>query len=137
MPAVSAPGRLPGRVPAVRRLAARLLLGLLLVAPGVAWANDAGFVPGIDDMPLMPGLQASADSVVFDKPTGRIVQARAVGHGMDIAAVRDFYHRTLPALGWHEARDLTFVREGERLKLDIRSGVTAGEVDVRFDVAPR
>jgi hypothetical protein len=88
-------------------------------------------------MPLMPGLQASADSVVFDKPTGRIVQARAVGHGLEAAAVRDFYRRTLPALGWREAPGLTFMREGERLKLDIRTGATAGEVDVRFDVAPR
>jgi hypothetical protein len=53
-----------------------------LRAPGIppAQAAENAFVDGIDDLPLMPGLVGVGDqSVVFDKPDGRIVQAVATG----------------------------------------------------------
>jgi len=38
------------------------------------------FVAGTEDVPLMPGLMPVPNSdVVFDKPEGRIVEARAEG----------------------------------------------------------
>ncbi|HEX7969421.1 MAG TPA: hypothetical protein VF502_14470, partial [Stellaceae bacterium] len=57
----------------------RFALVLLLLAPaGAALAGD--FVPGTEDVPLMPGLASVAgSSLVFDKPQGRIVEAQATG----------------------------------------------------------
>src|SRR3546814_6431381 len=69
----------------------------------------------------MPGLTEQADTaVVFDKPTGRIVEVAATGP-VDPAAVIGFYGRTLPQLGWRQARaaleSALFVREGETLTI--------------------
>lgn len=135
----------------------RLVLIVLFTLLGLAPALAQGFVPGIDDLPLMPGLTAEAGAVVFDKPTGRIVEAGAEGPDLTAAGVRDFYRHTLAGLGWREVRargeKLVFVREGELLTLAIaplKSGEkgearplkgggkeeTAG-VRVQFDVAPR
>ncbi len=116
-----------------RRFALLALLFVLFAGPALA---AQGFVPGIDDLPLMPGLAAEPGAVVFDKPTGRIVEASALGPDLSAGAVRDFYRRTLAALGWQRTGTLVFVREGERLKLVIEPTDTAG-VRVRFDVAPR
>lgn len=108
--------------------------GVLLAA--LAWAGEAtGFLPGMEDMPLAPGLAAVPDAVLaFDSPSGRIVEAFAAG---TVAADRvlAFYAATLPALGWAPLGDASYAREGERLDLDVfaREGVTT----LRFTVRPR
>lgn len=99
---------------------------------GVALAADA-FVPGIDDLPLMPGLVAEADALVFDKPDGRIVQATAQG-GLESRAVRDFYDGTLPQLGWRRQSAGRYVREGEALAITIESA--SGRLTVQFTLSP-
>lgn len=127
------------------RIAHALLLGGALFLPlfllphgGHALAEDLGFLPGFEDVPKAPGLQAQEDNVlVFDSPAGRIVEVYAVGaeNWGDVSA---FYEGTLTQLGW-TSRDATnervrFIREGEVLTLD-RFGAD-GALTVRFTLAP-
>ncbi len=113
-----------------------------LLATGSARA-DEGFVPGVDDLPLMPGLAAmTGQSVVFDAPGGRVVEAWAEG-SVTAAAVRSFYGSTLPQLGWTEAAPDVFRREGETLRLEFPAAgrptaepIAAGALLVRFYLSP-
>jgi hypothetical protein len=111
-----------------------LLAALLAAAVAAPRAQDAGFVAGVDDLPLMPGLSGIADSgLVFDTPSGRIVEAYAQG-GVARAAVLAFYRKTLPQLGWAPAGKTAFRREGESLKLDFLDG--GGALIVRYTLTP-
>jgi hypothetical protein len=124
-----------------RQAVARLVLSALVIV-AVWWvlpdAVSAGehvdFVAGIDDLPLMQGLAEVPEAgVVFDKPSGRIVEAYAEG-AVARAGVAAFYARTLPQLGWEARGGAQFVREGERLQLDYLG--TDGELIVRFTLQP-
>jgi hypothetical protein len=111
---------------------ALLVLPLLVVA---TLAHGADFVAGTEDLPLMPGLaQLDTDSVVFDKPEGRIVEAKARGK-LSLAAVRDFYGATLPQLGWHATGGNAWRREGEMLHLVIEG--RDGDLTVGFTLSPQ
>ena len=132
-------------------LTSAVLAALLLAAspfgvrvPGIhpaqaqAQAVSGAFVEGIDDLPLMPGLVGVADqSLVFDKPDGRIVQAVAAGR-VQASAVRSFYADTAPQLGWKSAGEGRFTRDGESLRIElIDSGAPGGALTVRFLVNPQ
>ena len=69
-----------------------LLLGLLLFVPGQA-AADSRFAEAIPDLPLMDGLVEQPGAVVFDKPSGRIVEMEASGP-LSQPEVEDFYRRS-------------------------------------------
>src|SRR5690349_268518 len=102
-------------------------------------AAGPAYVDGIDDLPLMPGLVPLADqSVVFDKPGGRIVQAVATGR-LSAAAVRSFYADAAPQLGWQPAGDGRFTRDGELLRIELVGGqaAPAGPLTVRFVLIPQ
>lgn len=76
-----------------------------------------GFVTGVEDLPLMAGLVEDTDaSLVFDEPSGRLVEAYAYGQvqARDVAA---FYASVLPELGWRPTGELAFLREGEMLRI--------------------
>ncbi|NKB42797.1 MAG: hypothetical protein GKS03_00830 [Alphaproteobacteria bacterium] len=92
------------------------------------------FVYGFEDLPLMTGLsQVVGNSILFDTPQGRIVQASAVGT-VSQSAVLKFYIETLPQLGWTIVDDTEFQREGETLKVEFTA---EGQVlEVRFLVEP-
>jgi hypothetical protein len=98
------------------------------------------YVDGIDDLPLMPGLVPVADqSVVFDKPGGRIIQAVATG-SLSAAAVKSFYADTAPQLGWQPAGDGRFTRDGELLRIELVGGASSAPsapVTVRFVLIPQ
>lgn len=114
----------------------RFLLVLALIAAPLAARAD-GFVPGTEDLPLMPGLVAVAGSaVVFDKPEGRIVESTAHGKVRRYAVTR-FYGQTLPQLGWHHVAGTAaaWTRAGERLNLDFHGH--DGDLTVGFTIAPR
>ena len=103
-------------------------------------AAAVGFVDGLDELPLMPGLfSVEAEALTFDKPTGRIVQAEARG-AVGIEAVRKFYGETVPQLGWRCTGGDRFVRDGEALLLDFRPAPpdAAGrpQITVRFLLSP-
>ena len=112
----------------------RLFATLFVAALLAVGARAEGFVPGLDDLPLMDGLAEVAGSgTVFDQPAGRIVDAYAVGR-VDADAVARFYGDTLPHLGWTPVDAMTFTREGERLAISVtRSG---GDLTVHFSLTP-
>ncbi|MFQ6017982.1 MAG: hypothetical protein ACE5KF_07280 [Kiloniellaceae bacterium] len=130
----------PGRRPPAAALALAVLLSFgAAVQPGrlaepVRAADDAAYVAGIQDLPLMPGLAEVPEAgVVFDKPSGRIVEAYAEG-ALSRAAVTAFYRKTLPQLGWRARGATAFSREGEQLELVILGG--DGDLIVRFTLQP-
>ncbi len=92
-------------------------IAFLFCLPRVTLAADT-FVIGFEDLPLMIGLaQVQQDSVLFDTPQGRIVQASATGT-VTRNAVLSFYSSTLPQLGWVSVDQATFQREGETLRIE-------------------
>ena len=109
-----------------------LVLGLLAVLANPARAQGA-FVAGIEDLPLMPGLTAQGDAIVFDAPQGRVVEANAQG-APSRAAVLEFYARALPQLGWRLDGEGRFAREGERLVIEFPASQSA--THVRFFLRP-
>lgn len=103
----------------IMRMSSRLIglvAGALLFLASAQAADN--FVFGFEDLPLMDGLtQVAQDSVLFDTPQGRIVQASAVGNATE-ASVIAFYDSTLPQLGWTQIAAATYQREGEVLRLE-------------------
>lgn len=123
-----------------RSILAALLSVALAVACGTgARAGDAGitFVSGVEDLPLMPGLaEVDETAMVFDTPSGRIVEAFASGKVSRDQVVR-FYAATLPQLGWSSDGETLFRREGEILELHFpATPAVAGQLTVRFALAP-
>ncbi len=126
------------------RLVFCLLAGFCLLFPlNAPLAQSAGapgaFVTGLEDVPLMPDLQDVPDAaVIFDKPSGRLVEAYAEGD-VEPAAVLAFYRETLPQLGWSIAPEKgatgAFVRESERLEIHVLEGQPRRTV--RFVLSPR
>jgi hypothetical protein len=109
------------------------LLLCLILPLGTAFAD--AFVPGTEDVPLMPGLALVAgSSVVFDKPEGRIVEAQAAGK-VTRAAARAFYEASLPRLGWAALGADAWRREGEVLRLDYRE--ERGILTLGFTLSPQ
>lgn len=122
---------------ALRKSGHVVLFGLFLLgAPVPALAEHRqAFVGGLEDLPLMDGLaEDRAAGLVFDKPDGRLVDAYASGP-IAPEAVAAFYRETLPELGWRVVGPLVFERDGERLSIETEAA--AGEVLVRFHLAPR
>ncbi len=120
-----------------RRLIAGILLAAALASSAATVpALAADFLPGVQDLPLMPGLTVTPDATtVFDTPAGRIVEAEARSSRGSEAEVRRFYGETLPSLGWRAVDEKTYEREGEKLSITVaRRG---GGVSVRFDIRPR
>ena len=98
-------------------------------------AQAQEFLVGLEDVPVMDGLEVAEDSsMVFDSPAGRIVEVYAIGN-TGRAAVTDFYSRTLPALGWTREGDRRYAREGEALAMDFFG--PEGELTIRFTLAPQ
>lgn len=113
-------------------LAALAMAALLFLR---APASADGYVDGIEDLPLMPGLESvPAASVAFDALVGRIVVAFAEGK-LAMEDVRAFYDATLPQLGWERLQADRWVRAGEELSLD--AVIERGGLVVRFELVPR
>ena len=107
--------------------------GAILLATAVT-AAAAGFFSSIEDLPLPEGFaEVEADSVVFESPGGRIVTAAARGRAT-VAAVREFYRRALPPLGWRALPGDRFVREDEELRLSF--GRAGGETALTIRLVP-
>ncbi len=117
----------------MRRIATIItILAGLLAAASVAGAQ--GFFELLEDVPVMPALTPVNDAgIEFDAPSGRIVEAYAIG-ATNREAVTEFYRATLPQLGWQPGAGNAFRREGESLKIDFFG--PDGEITVRFTVAP-
>ncbi len=123
-------------VNAIRPFVRVLFLAALLAstAAPLPRAQDGGYITQVEDLPLMPGLKEIADAgLVFDVPSGRIVEAYAQGP-VARKTVLAFYRKALPPLGWRAAGGTVFQREGENLKLDFLDGGNA--LIVRFTLTP-
>ncbi|MSO54025.1 MAG: hypothetical protein EXQ90_02665 [Rhodospirillales bacterium] len=125
-----------------RSFAPLLVVLLLTFGAGTTLAADSGaaFVAGIDEVPLMPGLDEVEESeVTFDTAEGRIVVALATGD-LTADAVGSFYASTLPAFGWRQDAPNLFRREGEDLTLEFpKDEIPAGKargVVVKFSLRP-
>jgi hypothetical protein len=113
------------------------LISLILFALSFGAISSRGadvFVYGFEDLPLMTGLsQVVGNSILFDTPQGRIVQATAVGT-VSQSSVLQFYTETLPQLGWTIVDGTEFQREGETLKVEFTA--EGQKLEVRFLVEP-
>lgn len=121
----------------------RIRLALVVALAGllaVSGARAGEFFDSFPDLPLMPGLTERPEAaVVFDHATGQIATALATGP-LEPAAIRQFYRRTLPPLGWVPecaASDCAppdrFRREGQVLELELSSD--RAETAARFLIA--
>ncbi len=114
------------------------MAGLILFMPVTIQAfavETPQFFSSVPDMPLMDGLTELTDqTVVFDKPEGRIVESVALIEGPAPANVLSFYNETLPQLGWARIADLSFKRENEVLKVFVEAN--EGKNFLRLNIAP-
>lgn len=97
--------------------------------------QEPKFFEVLSDVPLMPGLYEIPDeSVVFDKPGGRIAESTAAARDLSGEEIRFFYGQALSQMGWTRASGDSFVRQDEVLILRIeqRDGYTVA----RFSVSP-
>lgn len=100
-----------------RRAGAAVAALLLSLSP---LAAEPAYLSRIDDMPIADGLEeVPGEGMVFDSAYGRVVTAVARGQA-DIDAVRAFYRRVLPALGWEPETGDGYRRNGERLTIRLR-----------------
>lgn len=82
----------------------------------------------VEDMPLMPKMQEQKeDFVVFDNPTGRIMQFSAITSASKKEILK-FYSEALPPLGWKKLSENSFIRETETIKLEIENGANQSTV---------
>jgi hypothetical protein len=123
------------RVAFIAALSLALTFGALPDDRGAGAEGHGAYLAAVADLPLMPGLTEVPEAgLVFDQPSGRIVEAYAEG-AVGRAAVRAFYLDTLPNLGWRAKAETLFQREGEQLRLDISGD--DGALVVRFTLRPR
>ena len=97
----------------------------------------ARFLSVIPEMPLMPSLAENLDAaVVFDGPSGRIVEAFANG-AVSPDAVNAFYAASLPQLGWLLSPEGIYRRDAEILKIEVfQSGTDYARTSVEFILRP-
>jgi len=118
------------------RLLLAALASALLFAAAPAGAADPAFLAELEDVPLAPGLTENAGGMLFESPTGRIVEATAAATASVTAPqVQQFYMQTLPGLGWEPKPDGSFRRDNEVLRIDVDG--SRRPVTVHFSVVPQ
>ncbi len=107
---------------------------LLIVLLFFSVSALADYSAVIDDLPLMPQMRERPDeTLVFDKPNGRIVEINAEVPG-SAAIVMDFYRTALPPLGWKALPNNKFLRDHEVLEITVEP--QGGSSLVRFNLTP-
>ena len=111
-----------------------IIFGFVLLVSLPAFATGTGYSSVIEDLPLMSGMiEKTDDAIVFDKPGGRIVET-SIETPASPAEIERFYTEALPPLGWKGFLSEGFVREDERLNINIEQ---KGRVAlVRFSLTP-
>ena len=99
--------------------------------------QGARFLSVIPEMPLMPSLAENLDAaIVFDGPSGRIVEAVANGV-VSSDAVYAFYAASLPQLGWTFTSEGIYRRDAEILKIEVfPAGTGYASTSVEFILRP-
>ena len=64
-------------------------------------AKNAGFIDGLEDIPLMGGLQQNTDDIVsFGNEEARFIEVSLSSAKVGFKKVEAFYRESLPQLGW-------------------------------------
>ena len=93
------------------------------------------YFSSIPDLPLMEGLsELPEETLMFDKPEGRIIEVYAFMEGVSREDVLVFYRGTLPQLGWTPDGPTRFYRQDEYLDLEFKDGPD-GNI-LKFMVSP-
>lgn len=105
----------------------------------VPFSADASYFRAIDDLPLPPGFTERDAGAGFDSGAGQIVLVQAEGQ-LSATAVRDFYDRALPALGWSRSPQpdgaLVFQRGREQLSFTVEAASGRTLLGARLLVLP-
>lgn len=76
------------------------------------------FFSALHDIPLMDGMTEIQDeTMMFDKPGGRIIDAYAISDRLSSQDITLYYNATLPQFGWGKTDNLHFYRDKEILSL--------------------
>lgn len=103
-----------------KHLLKSLLCALALSFCGpLAHASDAYF-EALYDVPVMKGLEeVKEQAMLFDKPGGRIASVVAVSKTVKPAEIEAFYAESLPQLGWKKTAVNQYVRDEDKLVLEL------------------
>lgn len=94
-------------------------LCLLNLNGQAAQAADAYF-EALYDVPIMKGLEeVKEQAMLFDKPGGRIASVVAVSKAVKSEDIQAFYAESLPQLGWKKTAENQYVREEDKLVLEL------------------
>ena len=110
-----------------------LLFSLCLLFTNASFAQM--FLPGTEDIPLMPDFQIGEEDTFSIDDTdgdGRLLFSKAQTQ-KGSAEVFEFYQRTLPELGWEETKPGRFEREDDILKISF-SADTDNQNSVIFEL---
>lgn len=100
-----------------------MLIQPLSVTLALAEAPAVVFFSHIYDLPLPPQMQElTEDAIVFDNPTGRVVESVAIGPNSENNIIA-FYQASLPQLGWRAGDDAGYIylRDSEKITLRIET----------------
>ncbi len=120
----------------MRFLTAALWIALTVLAmPVPSHGEETRFFEALYDVPAMPGLvEAKEQTMVFDKPDGKIALVTAQAKSRTQAQVEGFYAEVLPQLGWKKTKQNQYVRDGETLILAFSP--LQGGIGVQFSLSP-
>ena len=108
---------------------------LLMAGVSVTYAQEPKFFESLYDVPVMPGLEEMPEMAMsFDKPDGRISEAGATATGVEEKSIFVFYQQSLAQMGWQEASQGVFIRNGEKLEIFIEK--TGDSPLIRFLLSP-
>jgi hypothetical protein len=117
----------------------RLILCLMILACSfgqVAYATTAFFAEQ-PDLPLPAGMTEDVEnSTVFEGGDIRIMDLVATGP-IKPDVIVEFYAQTLPALGWNLASPNLFMRDHERLTLQVTTSKTSTGSTLKIRIEPK
>lgn len=112
-----------------------LMMFFLSVSLSAQAESNVAFFSSLEDVPIAPGIsELQEQTVLYDKPEGRIIESVASMNEVSQSSVLSFYHRTLPQMGWNKISGTRFYRETEFL--DIVFENNDGQNFVRVLVKP-
>ena len=93
------------------------------------------FFQTLYDVPIMEGLiEIRSERVIFDSPSGRIVQVTAMSDNIDVNNVYSFYNNVLLQFGWIYQQKGLYYRDGETLRISHKK-TTSGWL-IHYDLVP-
>ena len=101
-----------------------LIYNLIFVTPAIS----GNFVSGMEDVPLMSGMQQiTQDDISFGNEEVRLLEAYFTAKKLSFKQICNFYKESLPQLGWiyqgNRENSAVFYREGETLDV-VRESVS-------------